>query len=446
MVINLAEDDVVEAGFAGDRRPRAAFSSPRARGRDRDRDHLDERLADALRDAYRRLGVASRTQPLLVAVAGEDDDLRGRLAELDVDASAGAVLPALDGFATLKGEALDLGYRPLLAEIDLHVGRVALDAQEWGRAAEALRDAFIHATATGADAIAAEAKARQLFVDGQRDPTAALAEQRHAEALVERLDGRDDLRALLNNNLGAVAAMTGDLDGARAKIRAAIGLAGDDPRIRPVDLASGYLLNLALLTNDAAERAELFDRALTILDDALGPNHPAPAFARLRAGRLAGDPERAAALLAPTCAGLLDPSAANTYELCFLCHHRLGHALVELDRVGEAAASASAGLTCFDRPIAAEDREPVAAWKALLRGRQQLYAGDLEAAGASFAAAREMMEPHREAWWIALLLADVELADGRRLVAAGAPVAARPHLEAAIETFAAIGDQALDDL
>jgi actin-related protein len=80
VVINLAEEDAVEAGFAGDRRPRAAFFGPRGRGRERG--HLDERLADALRDAYRRLGVASRTQPLLITDAGDDDDLRERLAAL----------------------------------------------------------------------------------------------------------------------------------------------------------------------------------------------------------------------------------------------------------------------------------------------------------------------------------------------------------------------------
>ncbi|MEZ4385636.1 MAG: hypothetical protein R3A79_30235 [Nannocystaceae bacterium] len=80
MVINLAEDEVVEAGFAGDRRPRAALPGLRRRGRDRGR--LAESVADALRDAYRSLGVASRTQPLLLADAGADDPLRPHLAAL----------------------------------------------------------------------------------------------------------------------------------------------------------------------------------------------------------------------------------------------------------------------------------------------------------------------------------------------------------------------------
>lgn len=372
--------------------------------------------------------------------------LRGRLVELDVDANAGDPLAVLDELDQLRTEVEELDYRPLLAELDLQRGRIALEVQAWDRSVAALSQAFIHATATSMDDIAAEAKARYLFVAGRAEPTVALAQQDHVYALIDRIPGRDDLRALVENNLGAVMAMTGDRKGARHHIGRAIELASDNPRVRPIDLATGYLLNLATLSEQGDDQKNLYKQALEILDAEIGPQHPEAINARRRAGSLAGSPVDAERLLAPTCPRLLDSTLATAYENCFECFHRLGHVLVDLGRDTEAVASATSGLTCFDRPIAEADREVVQAYTALLRGRKHLYAGEYTQSEAPLAEARQLFEPYGERWWIALWLADIDLADGRRLLATGDAEGAIVPLESAIATFTSLRDKAFDDL
>ncbi len=381
------------------------------------------------------------SDPDLAAVAG----IRGRLVELDVDASAGDLLHVLDELHALRGEAVELEYRPLLAEIDLHTGRLALEAKIWDRSLPALARAFIDATATGMDDVAAEAKARYLFVAGMNNPEDALAEVAHAEALVTRLEGREDLQALLQNNLGAVMAMGGDRFGARVRVQKALDLATGNPGVRPIDLASGYILNLAMLSDDPDERIRLYQQALTILDGVLGPQHPVAMTSRQRAGMLAGDPQQAEAFFSPTCPRLLK-SSSTAYENCFECYHRLGHVLIELGRSEDAAAVSEAGLACFDHPIAEQDRQKVEGYREILRGRTHLYAGEYSESERPLAEARKIFEPYRERWWIALLLADIDLADGRRLLAIGDAQAAIQPLEAAVEAFDPLRQQAFDDL
>src|SRR5690606_11474817 len=96
-----------------------------------------------------------------------------------------------------------------------------------------------------------------------------------AEAMIDRLDDRGDLRALLANTIGGVHLLAGDVDAARGRFASAIALAADDPRVDPIDHARGYLQNAALVADDPGEREALFVQASERLAEKLGPTHPA---------------------------------------------------------------------------------------------------------------------------------------------------------------------------
>ncbi len=384
--------------------------------------------------------VAPPESPAVMAVVA---DLRDRLTQAELLASAGRSGDALEALSAIQGEVEEADYLPLRAEASLAEARIAADAQDATRALQALNVAFLSATKAGADALAAEAKARSLFVQGVLlgDPS-VLKERAHTEALSERV-GRNDLTALAANNAGAVLAATGDQASARELFRRAIDLSRGDPLTRPIDYAGGYLKNLALLTDDADERERLLDEVASVLDETLSPLHPASTNLKLTRAMLTSDAATAVERIGTTCPLIATDRAERLNLHCVECYHRLGHVEDELGHDDAAAAAMTAGLACLEGPIAEEDHEVVQAWQALIRGQRNLYQGKNEAAGADLAEARRLMEPHREAWWIALLLADVELADGRRLANTD-PSAAIPHLEAAIAGFEPLREQAFD--
>ena len=370
-------------------------------------------------------------------------ELRDRLTQAELLASASRTGEALRDLAELRTEVQATGYVPLFAEYSLVEGRVLLDAQEGPRALAALEEAFLRATEAGADAVATEARARSFYVRGIMlgDPE-VLKDRPHLEALGAH-SARRDLAALIANNTGAVLAATGDPTAARDLFRSAVELAKDDPLTRPIDYAAGYLKNLALLSDQEDERERLLAKVASMLDETLSPLHPASINLRLTQGMLSPDPATARELLQPACPLLSTERDERLNRHCVECYHRLGHVEDELGHDDAAAAAMTAGLACLEGPIAEEDREVVQAWQALIRGQRSLYQGENDAAGPDLAEARRLMEPHREAWWIALLLADVELTDGRRLANTD-PSAAIPHLEAAIAGFEPLREQAFD--
>ncbi len=232
---------------------------------------------------------------------------------------------------------------------------------------------------------------------------------------------------------------------ARTLFRSAIELSRNDPLTRPIDYASGYLKNLALVTDDMEERERLLDEVASVLDKTLSPLHPAASNLKLTQALLTPDPLKAAGRIREACPLIATDRAERLNLHCVECYHRLGHRLDELGERDAAAAAMTSGLACLEGPIAEEDREVVQAWQALIQGRLNLYRGEGAAAGEHLAEARRLMSPHRDKWWIALLLADVDLADGRRLLSAD-PGAAIPLLEGAIAGFEPLREQAFDQL
>ncbi len=363
---------------------------------------------------------------------------RQQLARAQVLADAGRSRDAITAATAVRAEAEHLEYPPLTAEALLLEGRVAMGAGLLADAATALGQAHVVATAARHDAVAAEAKARQIYIDGvyfdgtnfgQLD--AALGERALAEAWVARLGRRPDVQALLANNIGALLQFSGDQAGARERFQTALKLSAEDPARDPIDHARGYLANIAGLTVDAAERAQLFDEAVQLLADKLGPEHAETITLRLARAEYTHDPAVARPQLAALCPLLL-ARRADSYDSCVQCYARLGRIDDELERADDAARSMASVGACLDTEIMEVDRAPMDAERALADGYQSLARGEPQAALVALARAEQIWSPMAEQWWIAPIFADLQVASARALVALDRPAEASPRLERAI--------------
>ncbi len=368
-------------------------------------------------------------------LAGEVEAQRRRLVAAGVLADAGKVDDGLAEVAAVRGRALELGYRPLVAEAALAAGRLALAAFRAPVARASLTEAFVAATATRQDAIAAEAKARQIFVLAGFEARAddAIAERPLAEALVERTGGRAELAALLANNLGVAYAERGERATAAELFRSAADGAG--PATGPLDRAS-YLQNAAMLSADPDARARLFARAGELLGGALGPAHLSTLQLRSVEARHTDDPARAIPLLAATCPALQSRYPAQ-WEACSECYIALGELQFEATRAAEAVTSFTAARACLEVEASEGDRQAMTTLRTHVEARIDGLSGRPDAALGALATARAAYEPHAAHWWIARWLADGRLAEGEALLALGRTDAAIAALEPALASHVA---------
>ncbi|MDC0667122.1 serine/threonine protein kinase [Nannocystis radixulma] len=369
-------------------------------------------------------------------VAAAVDELRARLARARVLADAGELGPAAAELAAIRTEAERHGYRPLVAETALAAGRTALLAYDLGTARAALDDAHVIGLAARVDAVAAEALARLVWVEGVGlgRTDAALAQRRVAEAMVERTGDRPDLAALLANNLGAVHGARGEqalaLTSYRAAVAAGDGAAYGDPVER-----WNYHINLALATADPGARAERFTAALAGLAGLLGERHPYVRQIRRLAADHTLDPAAAQPVYAELC--LQSAGPGEPYEACVLCWLGLGHAEDDLGRPEAAATAMEQVPGCLARELHPDDVAPMTELANLARGHAELLRGRPEAALAPLQAAITSATAQREHGWIALRIADMQIAQGRALLALDRPSEAIAALEPAIATLSA---------
>ncbi len=359
--------------------------------------------------------------------------LRQRLARAQVLATAGRSQDAIAAAIAVREQGERLEYLPVVAEARLLEGRVAMSEKSWGDANLALELAHVAATAARHDAVAAEAKARRIYVDGVcvGHLDAALGERALAEAWVTRLGRRPGVQSLLANNIGALLLFRGDQAGARERFQTALRLSTEDLARDPIDHARGPLANTAAVTPDPGERARLLDEAVRILDSKLGPDHPETLTLRYARAEYTHDPALAQVQLAALCPTELT-RRAERYDFCVPCFNRLGHVEDELGH-SEAGATAMAQVrACLDTPVLEVDRAPMDAELALADGYQSLLRGDPEAALVALARAEAIWAPMAEQWWIAPVFADVQLATARALVALHRDTEAIPRLESAI--------------
>ena len=368
-------------------------------------------------------------------LAAEVEATRRSLVHAQVVANSGQVTAALGDVAAARARSEALGYRPLSAEVALLEGRLAVEAMDYPRAVSSFSDAFVTATATKHDAIAAEAIARGLFVRfaATGDPEAALGQRGLAEALVERVGGRRDLAALLANNLGLVR-FEADPAASAADFRRALELAGDGSTIDPIDFATGYLTNAASLSDDPAERTRLFEQAASTLADALGSRHLATLKLGLSWARREDDPERIVDLLAPRCP-VITTDHAEQWETCDECYAGLAEAHADLGAKDAAAAALRAQEACLSVPAPEVDREPMEVRRSFVRGQLAALAGRPEEALADLQRARTTTEPYAAHRWIRVLLAGMDVSAGQTLLTLGRAGEAAAALERGLAAY-----------
>ena len=244
-------------------------------------------------------GAAPPDDPQTAASVAALRDTLARSAALE---ATGGYAQGLELVTQVRAEAQSLGHAPLTAEAALIEGTLLMAAARPSEAAPALATALRLAIAHDLHAIAAEAAARRLFVvgDGLGEPTAALATQPFAEALVER--ARDDgrLAALLANNLGTVFDLGGDKPSARVHYERTIALLRSAELSDPLlAVAHHNLASLDLESGDLEAARRNSTRAYELFAALLGEQHPLVAHplaslgdVALRQGALAEASER----------------------------------------------------------------------------------------------------------------------------------------------------------
>ena len=215
----------------------------------------------------------------------EDPDLavavqtqRACLAEIEVMDKAGRYAEALDAVESVVEQAEALGYPPLRAEALYWWGELRrgngqyVEAEEGLRQAHALAVEYYHDpvvldTAQALTVVVGNHLAR--YTEGHRwGETVALPLARRSG------EPRQEARSL--NNLGAVFRLQGDYDEARAHFERALGmldkaLGPDHPEV------ATSLSNLGIVfvrQGDYDQARAHFERALATREKALGPDHP----------------------------------------------------------------------------------------------------------------------------------------------------------------------------
>jgi hypothetical protein len=185
-----------------------------------------------------------------------------------------------------------------------------------------LHQAMMLGVAAGDDGIATEAYARHAFVRAFAGTTPPRVPDglELARAIGERAgDAGRFARALLSNNIGAIAMLAGDVARARTEFQRAVtqtrGVAGPGE----VELQTA-VSNLALLTPEVAERQRLHQTAIAEATAAVGPDHPQSLDQQLLQVVDSEDPRAVVEALAALCRRIatLHPTLDWRIERCAL--------------------------------------------------------------------------------------------------------------------------------
>ena len=322
-------------------------------------------------------------------------------------------------------------------------GRLSLNVTaDPGTDDEYLRGALTAAVEAGDDERAAESATLLLFVRGREAGSAAPAFEYFdlARAFLSHVRAPGRLRGLLLNNAAVVAFAGGDAERARELNAEALRVKQATHGARSIEVAY-TLTNLAMLHADPDERARRMQDALAIFEDQFGPAHPETIEARIAASLYVRDPEAARRLLRPGC-DALERFAAPDVAQRARCLYTLGHhareagaeddARLLLRRAAELVDEAGdgAGLRLVDRT--------------LIRGYPAL---DVGGSADIVRQVRDALEASPgDEWWQRRSRAELELLHGLLLAAAGDLDSAERALQASIDDFTAVADEARDVL
>jgi tetratricopeptide (TPR) repeat protein len=265
-------------------------------------------------------GLSFRASSLPPEASVALERLEAQLGRVEVRANGGRIAEAIALAREIAVEAEALGHPPTVAAALLAEVRASIVlSSDRASTSQLIERALTIAIVEDLDSIAAEAMILRMYLRGLASggSEAALADLPLTEAMLSRVGHNLELRALLENNAGAVHLAAGDRVQARAAFERALVLKerlfGDDH----LELALG-LANLAILADDEQERREFHRRTIGIYERALGPEHPRTLDAHFLAAMQIADPEGSSAALRELCPRLLaigDPRLSAECEL-----------------------------------------------------------------------------------------------------------------------------------
>jgi tetratricopeptide (TPR) repeat protein/tRNA A-37 threonylcarbamoyl transferase component Bud32 len=212
------------------------------------------------------------------AVRAQVAALRDRLARVKALHDAGRYADARAQALTIADVARKLGYRPLMAEALLALGRSQIATGQTTEAEKSLDEATLAAEAGRADTVLAEALIQLMRAVGSDQQRAAdgkkLADR--VLAVIERVGSDDRLRARFAEMRGYRDVFSGQYQEALAHGQQALALWQKIPDAPPTELARGQLLIGTALQTMGRYRDAIpyLRRALALWEQAVGPNHP----------------------------------------------------------------------------------------------------------------------------------------------------------------------------
>jgi tetratricopeptide (TPR) repeat protein/predicted Ser/Thr protein kinase len=232
----------------------------------------------ACRDTERvLLAPAPPAEPeIAVAVAA----VRERLAGVHVQDRLGQYRAAEDAARVELDRARNLGYRPLVAEALLAVGRATArraDAEHVAAATAQLLDALDIAEATRQDGLAAEIWLDLVHVARRNHDTTAQAHawSRRARAAVERAGNAPRQRGAIEQEIGELHYRDGRYADAERQQRAALDLFASGADLGVARARAQHALANTLHAAGQHEQADaLYRQARSALQAALGAGHP----------------------------------------------------------------------------------------------------------------------------------------------------------------------------
>ncbi|TMQ08268.1 MAG: serine/threonine protein kinase [Deltaproteobacteria bacterium] len=396
-------------------------------------DLLDRRIACL----QRRLGdLPAAVESLRAEVAPPPDAARRAVADVRREISqaialdhAGRSREALAAATAALQDAERSGYPPIVADAALTQGRILLARRDNKPAIAALGRARSVALEHARFAIAVEAAARKLYVEGIEGAELS-ALQRDAEVflpLSKALPGDHFAGPLLLNNLGVVALAASDRGEARRYFQQASAALADVPA---PDLELAVIdRNLALLTSDAAVRESLVRGVWQRLRGELGDSHLETIEALEARGWYIRAPARALPLVADACTAYatfhpeMIPQRVHCESYRAFLTGELGDHAEELRRY-EDIAGIAAGTTNPDTAVLAT----------LASGYARLLRDDPGGAIAQLQPIARRDAPSPD-WWVSVRAAHAELGIGLAELALGHDAEATRHLDRALAGY-----------
>ena len=248
----------------------------------------DAATLDGVVEATRELPAlapCADAEALMAAVALPDDlgvrqrvqAQREALARAQVQEDAGRYHLGLQLVAGVRVEAQSLGYAPLMAEAQLREGSLRMESGEHAAAERALDAALWTGISAGHDVVAAQASSKLAYLRAVAlgRPLQAQAQLALTDALNQRVRRDVDLYAEYLNNVGVVAAASGDLAGAARRFGESAALREQHGR---ADTPKGLetLANLGWLARAQGrftDMVAIYRRAAALSERLLGAEH-----------------------------------------------------------------------------------------------------------------------------------------------------------------------------